>query len=91
MKGITKYAEGDQQTDYKSDRVNYVDDSQIYDFDHQQDSNSIYGERSSRPQSRASQHTGENGYENEVQYGRVVNEYYQVTDQQISRDEDEMW
>ncbi|POS84058.1 hypothetical protein EPUL_005480 [Erysiphe pulchra] len=89
--GITKYAESDQQSDYKSDRVNYVDDSQIYDYDHQQDSNSMYGQRSNRPQSRASQHTGENGYENELQYGRVVNEYYQVTDQQISREEDEMW
>ncbi|RKF61256.1 putative telomere silencing protein [Erysiphe neolycopersici] len=89
--GITKYAEGDQQPDYNSDRVNYVDDSQIYDYDHQQDSNSVYAQKSNRPQSRASQNTGGNGYENELQYGRMVNEYYQVTDQQISRNEDEMW
>ncbi|KAI6247109.1 hypothetical protein HI914_04585 [Erysiphe necator] len=89
--GITKYAEGDQQTDFKSERVNYVDESQTYDYDHQQEKNSICGQRSSRPQSRASQHTAENGHKNESQYEQMGNVYFQAADQKISRDEDEMW
>ncbi|TQS39182.1 hypothetical protein Golomagni_00296 [Golovinomyces magnicellulatus] len=89
--GIAKYAEGGQLNDNKPERVSYVDDSQIYDFDHRQDGNSLYGQGSNRPLSRASQHNSESGYEGENQYGRRGNEYYQHEDQPGSRDEDEMW
>ncbi|RKF58773.1 putative telomere silencing protein [Golovinomyces cichoracearum] len=89
--GIAKYAEGGQINDNKPERVSYVDDSQIYDFDHRQDGNSLYGQGSNRPLSRASQHTSESGYEGENQHRRRGNEYYQHEDQSSSRDEDEMW
>ena len=71
--GITQYAEPQNQT---SEGVNYVDDSQIYDYDHQ-DEESSHGQGSHRPQSRASQHNTENGYSDQnQQYGRHGKEYY---------------
>ncbi|KAI1001439.1 hypothetical protein K3495_g6761 [Podosphaera aphanis] len=86
--GIAKYAEGGQLND-KSDRVSYIDDSQIYDYDHQ--NTSVDEQGSSRPQSRASQHNSENGYEDKDQYRRLGNEFYSYGNQQNDRDEDEMW
>lgn len=67
--GIAQYAEPGQ--DPKPEGVSYVDDSQIYDYDHQDD-----GQASNRPQSRASQHNSENGYGDQAQYGRRGKEYY---------------
>jgi hypothetical protein len=68
FQGIAQYAEPSQNTPPESG-VNYVDDSQIYDYDHQDD-----GQSSNRPQSRASQHNNENGYND--QYSRQGKEYY---------------
>lgn len=75
VQGIAQYAE--QQPSHQSEGVNYVDDSQIYDYDHQ-------GEDSSRRQnpnispSRTSQHSnGGGGYDNQKQYGRSDRGYDQ--------------
>jgi hypothetical protein len=55
--------------------VTYVDDSQIYDYEHQENDP---GRRqgSDRPQSRAAQHTAENGYAAQNQYGLQEHDYY---------------
>ncbi|EKD15158.1 hypothetical protein MBM_06374 [Drepanopeziza brunnea f. sp. 'multigermtubi' MB_m1] len=89
--GITQYAEPTH--DAQAEGVDYVDDSQIYNYDHPQ---SAPGQSSNRrPQSRASQHTQqENGYGDQSQYDRNGQDYYQ---QQPKRkddnddDNDEMW
>ncbi|TGO26488.1 hypothetical protein BPAE_0058g00060 [Botrytis paeoniae] len=83
--GITQYAEQSQNPNHSGEAVNYVDDSQIYDYDHQggeseQDHN--------RPQSRTGQNNSENGYNDQNQkyydYGRT-----QSHDQ--AADDGEMW
>ena len=71
--GIAQYAEPAQNP--KQEGANYVDDSQIYDYDHQDDESSNK-QGSNRPQSRASQHNSENGYGDQGQYGRRGKEYY---------------
>jgi hypothetical protein len=92
--GIAQYAEQSQPA--KVEGVNYVDDSQIYDYDHQVD-NSPHGQNSNRPQSRASQHNSENGYtEQSSQYGRPGKDYHSHdrSEQQDHDEEDEddmMW
>jgi len=92
--GIAQYAEQSQPA--KAEGVNYVDDSQIYDYDHQVD-NSSHGQNSNRPQSRASQHNSENGYaEQGGQYGRPGKDYhsYDHSEQQDHDEEDDddmMW
>lgn len=71
-----------------------MDDSQIYDYDHQDDDNS-QGQGSHRPQSRASQHNAENGYmDHNQQYGRQGNSYYQYGHSDRldhEDDDDDMW
>ncbi|TVY83206.1 Protein zds1 [Lachnellula suecica] len=90
--GITNYAEPSQNTPPESG-VNYVDDSQIYDYDHQGD-----GQSSNRPQSRASQHSNENGYgDQSQQYSRQGKEYYPYGNSEShgrredDDDDDDMW
>ncbi|PMD35301.1 hypothetical protein L207DRAFT_569865 [Hyaloscypha variabilis F] len=85
--GIAQYAEPVQ--DPKQEGVNYVDDSQIYDYDHQGEGASNGQGSHHRPQSRASQHNSENGY-----HGRQGKEYYPYgrndpPDQH--EDEEDMW
>lgn len=74
--------------------MNYVDDSQIYDYDHQDDEPS-HGQSSHRPQSRASQHNTENGYgDQNQQYGRHGNYHYGHSDSHdhgAEDDDDDMW
>ncbi|KAH8601380.1 hypothetical protein B0O99DRAFT_589428 [Bisporella sp. PMI_857] len=86
--GITQYAESDQGS--KPEGVNYVDDSQIYDYDHQGDD-----DHGHRPHSRASQHNSENGYGDYNQYGHQGNDYYQQYGRSDrnnhEHDDDEMW
>lgn len=62
--------------------MTYVDDSQLYDYDHQENDP---GRRqgSDRPQSRAAQHAAENGYVGQNQYGHQGHDYYD--------DDSEMW
>jgi hypothetical protein len=91
--GITQYAEPQQPP--QSEGVTYVDDSQIYDYDHQNEDPSRR-QGSNRPQSRASQHNTENGYSDQnQQYGRHGKDYYSYghTDSHDQGDDedDEMW
>jgi hypothetical protein len=73
QQGITQYAEPVQPP--KQEGVNYVDDSQIYDYDHQgEDASNRQG--SHRPQSRASQHNSENGFGDHGHQSRQGKEYY---------------
>jgi hypothetical protein len=70
-----------------------VDDSQIYDYDHQDEDPS---QRHGRPQSRASQHNTENGYADQSQqYGRHGKEYYPYShlepQDHEGGDDDDMW
>ena len=74
LQGITDYAE-QQQHPSQPPGVTYVDDSQIYDYDHQENDPGR-GQGSDRPQSRAAQHTAENGYMGQNQYGHQGNDYY---------------
>ena len=89
---MTQYAETQQNSDLEG--VHYVDDSQIYDYDHQDEDLS---HRHGRPQSRAAQHNPENGYvEQSQQYGRHVEAYHQYGHSQphghVDNDEDDdMW
>lgn len=92
--GITKYAEESsspqpqpQNQVPKSDGVNYVDDSQIYDYDHQDDD---HGQTSNRPQSRAAQHNAENNYGEQDQYGRQYS-YSKSEQHDHAEDEEDMW
>lgn len=96
--GITQYAEPTQEP-AKAEGVNYVDDSQIYDYDHQ-DADSSHSQHSNRPESRASQHTQENGYGDQGQYDRNGKDYYSYgrSDQRQQQqqkheddDDDDMW
>lgn len=91
-KGITQYAEPQQNT--KPEGVTYVDDSQIYDYDHQGEDPS-QGQGSHRPQSSASQHNSENGYgDQNQQYGRQGNDYYHYGRSERNDhedDDDDMW
>ncbi|RDL36568.1 Uncharacterized protein BP5553_05920 [Venustampulla echinocandica] len=84
--GITQYAESSHGQ--PSEGVEYVDDSQIYDYDHEEDD-------SNRPQSRASQHNSENGYGDQGQYNRQGKDYYQYghSDRHGHEEDrdDEMW
>jgi hypothetical protein len=73
QQGITQYAEPVQPP--KQEGVNYVDDSQIYDYDHQGEDASN-GQGSHRPQSRASQHNSENGFGDHGHQSRQGKEYY---------------
>ncbi|TAQ89349.1 hypothetical protein B7494_g2345 [Chlorociboria aeruginascens] len=92
--GITQYAE--PRHDSKSEGVSYVDDSQIYDYDHQ-DEESSHGHDPNRPQSRASQHNNENGYNDpNTQYSRHGKDYYPYGqtdshDHDHENDDEEMW
>ncbi|TVY90588.1 Protein zds1 [Lachnellula willkommii] len=93
-RGIAQYAEPAQNTPPESG-VNYVDDSQIYDYDHQNDDLS-HSQSSNRPQSRASQHDAENGYGDQVQYSRQGKEYYpygrsETHGDREEQDDDDMW
>ncbi|KAG9233400.1 hypothetical protein BJ875DRAFT_45387 [Amylocarpus encephaloides] len=88
-RGIAQYAESTQDAQ-PNEGVDYVDDSQIYGYDHQEDD-------SNRPQSRASQHNSETGYGDSNQHGRQGKEYYSYGQSGGSRgqadddDDDEMW
>lgn len=70
--------------------MEYVDDSQIYDYDHHDDD-------SNRPQSRASQHNTENGHGDQPQSNRQGKDYYPYGQSGHSGgnrdddDDDEMW
>jgi hypothetical protein len=92
--GIAQYAEPVQPP--AQEGVNYVDDSQIYDYDHQGEDTSN-GQGSNRPQSRASQHNAENGYgEQEArQYVRQGKEYYPYArsdpPDHHAEEDDDMW
>ena len=94
QKGIAQYAEPGQ--DHAPEGVNYVDDSQIYDHDHQGDDNSR-GHGSNRPQSRASQHDSDNGYGDQGHYGRRSGKEYYPYGRDSERqdheeeDDDDMW
>jgi hypothetical protein len=96
VQGISEYADHQQQSHIQpAEGVTYVDDSQIYDYDHQENDPSRQ-QGSDRPKSRASQHTGENGYAAQNQYVRQGHEYYPygATDHGNHRDDDEesdMW
>ncbi|TGO61239.1 hypothetical protein BOTNAR_0132g00100 [Botryotinia narcissicola] len=83
--GITQYAEQSQNPNHSGEAVNYVDDSQIYDYDHQGDESE---QDHNRPQSRTGQNNSENGYNDQNQknydYGRT-----QSHDQ--AADDGEMW
>ncbi|RDW85743.1 hypothetical protein BP5796_04068 [Coleophoma crateriformis] len=84
--GITQYAE---PSSHKSEGVDYVDDSQIYDHDHQEEDYS-HGQGSGRPQSRAS-HNTENGYGDQNQHYRSQqNDYYSYGGQHDDDDDDDM-
>ncbi|KAH7397901.1 hypothetical protein BKA64DRAFT_52674 [Cadophora sp. MPI-SDFR-AT-0126] len=94
--GIAQYAEPKQEP-ARADGVNYVDDSQIYDYDHQ-DADSSQSQHSNRPESRASQHSQENGYGDQNQYDRNGKDFYsygrpeQRQQQKHEDDEDDdMW
>lgn len=93
--GIAKYAEESSQPKAeppKAEGVNYVDDSQIYDYDHQGDDSS-HGQSSNRPQSRAA-HNTDNGYGEQGQYDRNGKDYYYGGSEQHDRgeeDDDDMW
>lgn len=95
--GIAQYAEPTQEP-AKSDGVNYVDDSQIYDYDHQ-DADSSQSQHSNRPESRASQHSQENGYSDQNQYDRNGKDFYsygrpeqrQQQQKHEDDDDDDMW
>lgn len=95
LKGITQYAESSQNAAPEGG-VNYVDDSQIYDYDHQNDDQS-QSQHSNRPQSRASQHNTENGYNDQSQYSRQGKEYYPYGHSEPhghteeDDDDDDMW
>lgn len=74
-----------------------MDDSQIYDYDHQ-DEDPSHGQRDGRPQSRAAQHNPENGYadQSQQQYGRNAEGYHQYEHSQRrghadDDDDDDMW
>ena len=73
--GIAEYADQQQHQSQTSEGVKYVDDSQIYDYDHQENETGRK-QGSDRPQSRAAQHTVEDGYGGQNQYGRQGHEYY---------------
>jgi len=81
--GITQYAEQSQNPNHSAEGVNYVDDSQIYDYDHQGDES---GQDHNRPQSRTAQNNSENGYNDQkyYDYGRTQSH------DQVAED-DEMW
>ncbi|PQE17710.1 telomere silencing Zds1 protein [Rutstroemia sp. NJR-2017a BVV2] len=90
--GITQYAESSQNPNHATEGVNYIDDSQIYDYDHQDDD--AHGQGHNRPQSRTGQHNSESGYNDQnQQYSQNGNEYYDYG--RASHDEgpedDEMW
>jgi len=90
--GIAQYAE--QQQPQQPEGVTYVDDSQIYDHDHQGED--LSGRQASnRPQSRASQHSNESGRGGQSQYGRQDHNYYPYGQNDQSshaqHDDDEMW
>jgi Activator of mitotic machinery Cdc14 phosphatase activation C-term len=100
VKGIADYADSPNQKPQPTEGTTYVDDSQIYDYDHQENDHS-HKQGADRPQSRASQHSTENGYgvQNPSQnlYGRQgQEEYYQyghserVVHNEADED-DEMW
>ncbi|KAI9736521.1 MAG: hypothetical protein M1818_006032 [Claussenomyces sp. TS43310] len=93
--GIAEYAEQQQPLEQgeHSDGVTYVDDSQIYDYDHQ-DMDQSQKHSSNRPQSRASQNN-EDGRHESNQYGRHGQDYYyNVQDAHVHQDDeddDDMW
>lgn len=69
-----------------------MDDSQIYDYDHQDEDPSHHGH--GRPQSRAS-HNSENGYgDQNQQYARHGKDYYpygRSEPQNQDDEDDDMW
>ncbi|KAL3421981.1 telomere silencing protein [Phlyctema vagabunda] len=87
--GITQYAEPSSQ---KSDGVDYVDDSQIYDHDHQNEDYS-QGQGSHRPQSRQAHNSENDGYGDQNEpHGRQGKDYYSYGGQRDDDDDDdEMW
>lgn len=77
--------------------MTYIDDSQIYDYDHQENE-PTRRHGSDRPQSRTAQHTAENGYVAQNQYGRQGHDYYGYGAQEHGghrnhddEDDGEMW
>lgn len=92
MQGITQYAES--SSDHKGEgTTNYVDDSQIYDYDHPEQDHSR-GQNPNRPESRAAQHGPENGYGDQGQHDQHGKEYYPYGRSDQDRDDDdddEMW
>ncbi|KAG9243046.1 hypothetical protein BJ878DRAFT_481459 [Calycina marina] len=85
--GIAQYAEQDQN---HKEGAPYVDDSQIYDYDHHQDNSHGH-----RPQSRTGQHDYQDAYGDQVQqYGRQGNDYHHQQyghSDQSNHEDDEMW
>jgi hypothetical protein len=90
QQGIAQYAEQPQAPE--SEGVNYVDDSQIYDYDHQE-AESSHSQSSNRPQSRASQHNQDNGYADQSQYGQQGKDYYSYGNSNDHGEDgaDDMW
>ena len=93
------YADPPNQQSQPGESVAYVEDSQIYDYDHQENNQSrTHGV--DRPQSRASQHSIEDSYgmqnPNQNQYGRQGQAHYQYGSpehaaKQKDADEEDMW
>lgn len=86
-KGIAQYAEQSQENS-KSEGVAYVDDSQIYDYDHQNE------DQGHRPQSRAAQHNYGDAYgDQNQQYGHQDNDYHNQygRSDRNGHGDDEMW
>ncbi|APA15546.1 hypothetical protein SS1G_13502 [Sclerotinia sclerotiorum 1980 UF-70] len=82
--GITQYAEQSQNPNHSAEGVNYVDDSQIYDYDHQ---GNEPGQDHNRPQSRTGQNNSENGYNNDQKYY----DYGRTQSHDQATEEGEMW
>ncbi|ESZ95088.1 hypothetical protein SBOR_4543 [Sclerotinia borealis F-4128] len=82
--GITQYAEQSQNPNHSAEGVNYVDDSQIYDYDHQGGDSE---QEHSRPESRTGQNNSENGYNDQkyYEYGQTQSPHDQATE------DNEMW
>jgi hypothetical protein len=75
IQGIADYA--DQQPDYQqnpSGGVTYIEDSQNYNYDHQE--NDLPPRGGDRPPSGVDKHPGENGYASQSQHRRQGADYY---------------
>lgn len=98
FQGITQYAEpssahGPSAHGPRSDRTEYVDDSQIYDYDHPEQDRGYGHHQNPNHQDSRGQHHG-NGYNDHRQYDRQGKDYYPYgrNDHHGRDDEDEdMW